>query len=43
MIFKMVNAITFLLNGGKVNRKDDDPNKPNSLSGDDHFDDFEEI
>ncbi|HIP33066.1 MAG TPA: hypothetical protein EYG86_09905 [Crocinitomicaceae bacterium] len=44
LIFKMVNTVTFLMNGGKVNRNGtDDFDDSNSLGGDDHFDDFEEV
>ncbi|MBL1281176.1 MAG: hypothetical protein COA33_012935 [Fluviicola sp.] len=43
LIFKMVNALTFLLNGGKINTQNDDFDDTNSLGGDSHFDDFEEV
>lgn len=43
LIFKMVNTVNFLLSGGRMNNGKDDFNEPNSLGGDDHFDDFEEV
>lgn len=43
LIFKMANAVTFMLNGGKINRDNNDFDQRNNIGGDDHFDDYEEV
>ena len=44
IIFKMVNTINYLFSGGGRNRNQDINNdNDNSIGGDDHFDNYEEV